>query len=95
MKTGGAYCYETRITRYLLDKPDVLKHPVDITYTGFVVPNALIVGDGVDYNEWYREFYALGILNFLTSQYKSLSLVWIRLYMFQARQNNPEIVIIY
>jgi len=51
MKTGGAYCYETRITRYLLDKPDVLKHPGYITYTGFVVPNALIVGDGVDYNE--------------------------------------------
>jgi len=63
MKTGGAYCYETRITRYLLDKPDVLKHPVDITYTGFVVPNAFIVGYGIDYNERFRELPSLGVLN--------------------------------
>jgi|GEM_PF-6612574 len=41
MKTGGAYCYETRITRYLLDKPDVLKHPVDITIYGICCTQCL------------------------------------------------------
>ena len=47
----------------LLDKPDARKHPVAITYTGFVVPNAFIVGYGIDYNERFRELPSLGVLN--------------------------------
>ena len=39
----------------LLDKPDSRKHLVDITYTGFIVPDNFIVGYGIDYNEHYRE----------------------------------------
>ncbi len=47
----------------LLDKPDARKHPAAITYTGFVVPDAFIVGYGIDYNERFRELPSLGILN--------------------------------
>jgi len=46
----------------LLDKPDTRKYPVDITYTGFTVPNTFIVGYGIDYNELYREIPFLGVL---------------------------------
>ncbi|MEI8186033.1 MAG: hypoxanthine phosphoribosyltransferase [Chlorobiaceae bacterium] len=47
----------------LLDKPDARIHPVDITYTGFIVPNTFLVGYGIDYNEHYRELPSLGALN--------------------------------
>lgn len=39
----------------LLDKPEARLHPVEIAYTGFVVPNTFLVGYGVDYNEQYRQ----------------------------------------
>jgi hypoxanthine phosphoribosyltransferase len=38
----------------LLDKPSRRKIPVNIDYTGFIVPNKFIVGYGIDYNEQYR-----------------------------------------
>ncbi len=47
----------------LLDKPEARKHPVDIAYTGFMVPDTFIVGYGIDYNEHYRELPFLGVLN--------------------------------
>jgi hypoxanthine phosphoribosyltransferase len=47
----------------LLDKPDARKYTVDITYTGFIVPDAFIVGYGIDFNEQYRELPTLGVLN--------------------------------
>ena len=47
----------------LLDKPEARKHPVVARYTGFIVPNAFIIGYGIDFNEQYRELPALGILD--------------------------------
>jgi hypoxanthine phosphoribosyltransferase len=47
----------------LLDKPDARKHPVDIAYTGFIVPDNFIVGYGIDYDERYRELPSLGVLD--------------------------------
>ena len=47
----------------LLDKPEARKHPVEIAYTGFIVPDTFIVGYGVDYNEHYRELPSIGVLN--------------------------------
>ena len=38
----------------LLDKPDNRKTPIDISYTGFVVPYEFVVGYGLDYAEKYR-----------------------------------------
>ena len=46
----------------LLDKPHARKHPVEIAYTGFMVPDTFIVGYGTDYNERYRELPAIGVL---------------------------------
>ncbi|NTV92160.1 MAG: hypoxanthine phosphoribosyltransferase [Chlorobiaceae bacterium] len=47
----------------LLDKPEARKLPVDIAYTGFVVPDRFIVGYGIDFNEQYRELSSIGIIN--------------------------------
>ena len=48
----------------LLDKPE-RRHP-DVTlqpdYTGFVIPNAFVVGYGLDFNEHYRNLPYVGIL---------------------------------
>ena len=38
----------------LLDKPDNRKTPIDISYTGFIVPDEFVVGYGLDYAEKYR-----------------------------------------
>lgn len=46
----------------LLDKPGARIHPVDIAYTGFVVPDRFIVGYGIDYEEHYRELPSIGHL---------------------------------
>jgi len=34
----------------LLVKPDALKHKIDIKYIGFEIPNAFVVGYGMDFN---------------------------------------------
>jgi hypoxanthine phosphoribosyltransferase len=47
----------------LLDKPETRKHPVVARYRGFIVPNAFIVGYGIDFNEQYRGLPALGKLD--------------------------------
>lgn len=38
----------------LLFKPDALKYPIPIDYTGFEIPNKFVVGYGLDYNEQGR-----------------------------------------
>lgn len=38
----------------LLDKPSRRKADVDISYTGFQVPDEFVCGYGLDYNELYR-----------------------------------------
>ena len=48
----------------LLDKPEGRAKGIDITadYTGFTIPNAFVVGYGLDYNEKYRNLPYVGIL---------------------------------
>jgi hypoxanthine phosphoribosyltransferase len=38
----------------LLRKPEALKMVVDVKYVGFDIPNAFVVGYGLDYDERYR-----------------------------------------
>jgi len=46
----------------LLDKPARRRVPVRIDYTGFEVPDAFVVGYGLDYNQRYRGLPFIGIL---------------------------------
>ena len=48
----------------LLDKPERRKEGITLEadYTGFVIPNAFVVGYGLDYNEKYRNLPYVGIL---------------------------------
>ncbi len=47
-----------------LDKPDGRRPGITLKpdYTGFVIPNAFVVGYGLDYNEHYRNLPYVGIL---------------------------------
>lgn len=48
----------------LLDKPERRKPGITLKpdYTGFTIPNAFVVGYGLDYNEHYRNLPYIGIL---------------------------------
>lgn len=46
----------------LLRKPDALRMEVDVTYVGFDIPNAFVVGYGLDYAERYRNMRSIGTL---------------------------------
>ena len=46
----------------LLDKPDRRTKPVDLHYCGFTIPDAFVVGYGLDYAEKYRNLPYIGIL---------------------------------
>ena len=48
----------------LLDKPERRKPGVTLQadYVGFTIPNAFVVGYGLDYNEYYRNLPYVGIL---------------------------------
>lgn len=48
----------------LLDKPERRKEGITLQpdYTGFTIPNAFVVGYGLDYNEHYRNLPYIGIL---------------------------------
>ena len=48
----------------LLDKPERRKPGITLKpdYVGFTVPNAFVVGSGLDYNEHYRNLPYVGIL---------------------------------
>jgi hypoxanthine phosphoribosyltransferase len=43
----------------LLDKPGSRKFRVKIEYVGFTIPNAFVLGYGLDYNEGYRNLPAI------------------------------------
>lgn len=43
----------------LLDKPDRRRVPVEIDYTGFVIPDAFVLGYGLDFNEGLRNLPAV------------------------------------
>jgi len=46
----------------LLRKPDAEKVHVDAKYVGFDIPNAFVVGYGLDYAERYRNLRAVAVL---------------------------------
>lgn len=46
----------------LLDKPDARRGPCCARYTGFFIPNAFVVGYGLDYNQKYRALPYIGRL---------------------------------
>lgn len=46
----------------LLDKPERREIPVNVKYTGFVVPDEFVVGYGLDFNEKYRNLPYIGVL---------------------------------
>ncbi|MGI6161889.1 MAG: hypoxanthine phosphoribosyltransferase [Christensenellales bacterium] len=46
----------------LLDKPSRRKTDIKVDYVGFVVPDAFLIGYGLDYNQKYRNLPYIGIL---------------------------------
>lgn len=46
----------------LLDKPNRRTKPVELHYCGFSIPDAFVVGYGLDYAEQYRNLPYIGIL---------------------------------
>jgi hypoxanthine phosphoribosyltransferase len=46
----------------LLDKPDRRIRPVEVTYTGFQIPDEFVIGYGLDYAENYRNLSNICIL---------------------------------
>ncbi len=49
----------------LLDKPDRrVVHDVTVDYTGFVIPDAFVVGYGLDYDQKYRNLPYVGVVEF-------------------------------
>lgn len=47
----------------LLDKPERRIVDVDVDYVGFGIPDAFVIGFGLDYNQRYRQFPFVGILD--------------------------------
>lgn len=45
-----------------LDKPDRRVKPVKVHYSGFTIPDAFVVGYGLDYDERYRNLPFIGVL---------------------------------
>jgi hypoxanthine phosphoribosyltransferase len=46
----------------LLRKPEAVKVEIDVRYIGFDIPNAFVVGYGLDYAERYRNLKSIGVL---------------------------------
>lgn len=48
----------------LLDKPDRRVCQVDVDYVGFTIPDAFVVGYGLDYAQRYRNLEYIGVISF-------------------------------
>lgn len=48
----------------LLDKPDRRVVPVEVNYMGFQIPDAFVVGYGLDYDQRYRNLPYIGVVRF-------------------------------
>lgn len=46
----------------MLRKPDALRMPVEVRYVGFDIPNAFVVGYGLDHDERYRNLRCVATL---------------------------------
>lgn len=46
----------------LLDKPDRRTQPIQADYVGFQIPDAFVVGCGLDYDQRYRQLPYIGVL---------------------------------
>ncbi|WP_440710235.1 hypoxanthine phosphoribosyltransferase [Herbiconiux sp. YIM B11900] len=46
----------------LLRKPEAVKVEIDVEYVGVDIPNAFVVGYGLDYAERYRNLKSIGVL---------------------------------
>jgi hypoxanthine phosphoribosyltransferase len=57
--TRGAHSVEICA---LLRKPAAAKLAVEVRYVGFEIPNAFVVGYGLDYAEKYRNYRDIGVL---------------------------------
>jgi hypoxanthine phosphoribosyltransferase len=55
----------------LLEKPARSQHAVPIHYRGFLVPDAFVVGYGLDHGERYRNLPFVGILDVPADQLKA------------------------
>lgn len=40
----------------LLHKPEATRHPLTLDYVGFAIPNKFVVGYGLDYDGWGRQY---------------------------------------
>jgi hypoxanthine phosphoribosyltransferase len=47
----------------LFNKPRIRLFELDVTYTGFVLPDKFVVGYGLDYDERYRNLPFVGVLH--------------------------------
>jgi hypoxanthine phosphoribosyltransferase len=45
-----------------LDKPSRRATPIDVDYVGFTIPDAFVVGYGLDWNQRYRNLPYVGVL---------------------------------
>ena len=47
-----------------MDKPSRREVEVPVDYVGFEIPDAFVVGYGLDYDQRYRNLDYIGVLNF-------------------------------
>jgi hypoxanthine phosphoribosyltransferase len=47
----------------MLDKPDRRTRPIQADYVGFTIPDAFVVGCGLDYDQRYRQLPYIGVLS--------------------------------